>query len=376
MNQREKFHDFMINGQGAPPHMEPGPLIATYERWKNEGLRNDLSPYQYDEWCDAFRLNHWYTVVKVNRPVAPLFEEEIIEESGDTVTKRMNDGSISMNNKIGQQTIPHEIRPAVTTREEWERYKDWMEVDAPLPKSDTQWVIDTFNQATHSEDPVSLFAGSIAGTTRNLLGFEAFAMMPYDDPEWLEEMIETHFLAAEWQIKAFGENGIPVDVVHFWEDICFKNGPIMSPCFFREFAVPRYAKLSKLARSYGYKIISVDSDGDIHALIDEWLNGGVNLLCPLEVQAGMDINLLQEKYPDCCYWTGGVNKSKLAESKEAIVKELKRIKPAVEKGGYIPMLDHNIPADVSFDNYLEYLELKQKILGIGSGAPESNQIKG
>jgi uroporphyrinogen decarboxylase len=41
---------------------------------------------------------------------------------------------------------------------------------------------------------------------------------------------------------------------------------------------------------------------------------------------------------------------------------LERILPLIENGGYIPTVDHRVPPDVSFENYLYYLEKKQEIL--------------
>jgi len=52
----------------------------------------------------------------------------------------------------------------------------------------------------------------------------------------------------------------------------------------------------------------------------------------------------------------------LAKGKKAIDEELERLHPLVEKGGYIPMVDHRVPPDVSFENYLYYIEKKKEIL--------------
>jgi len=40
---------------------------------------------------------------------------------------------------------------------------------------------------------------------------------------------------------------------------------------------------------------------------------------------------------------------------------LKRVLPLIDEGGYIPLIDHAIPDDVPYENYLYYLELKRKI---------------
>jgi uroporphyrinogen decarboxylase len=47
----------------------------------------------------------------------------------------------------------------------------------------------------------------------------------------------------------------------------------------------------------------------------------------------------------------------------AIDRELERIKPLLDQGGFIPHLDHLVPPDISFKNYCTYLEKKRKLIG-------------
>jgi uroporphyrinogen decarboxylase len=62
---------------------------------------------------------------------------------------------------------------------------------------------------------------------------------------------------------------------------------------------------------------------------------------------------------------GGIHKHRLTGGETEIAAELRRVKPAVDRGGYVPALDHNVPADVSFEQYLTYRRLKADILGVG-----------
>jgi uroporphyrinogen decarboxylase len=368
MTQRERFRRCLDFERGVrPPNTEPGPLLSTWERWRGEGLPPELTPYDYDAWCAAFGLDPWPLQVSYAPPKTPLFEETVLSETETTVTKRMSDGSIQEQKKGPLTTIPHELRPAVTTRAEWDRLKEWLDVDAPLPATPAPELAAVFEKARTAERPVVLGAGSLVGTARSWLGFVPFATLPYDDPEWLEDLLETACRSAERQVRLFGEHRVPVDVVHFWEDICFKNGPIMNPAHFRERVTPRYRRVADLAARCGYAHVEVDSDGDIRALVEPWMEGGVTVLCPLEVQAGMDVNALQAQYGRRMRWTGGVHKSRPAGGARASAAELRRVEPAVEFGGYVPMLDHGVPAEVSLRDYLEYLRLKHEILGIGSG---------
>jgi uroporphyrinogen decarboxylase len=59
---------------------------------------------------------------------------------------------------------------------------------------------------------------------------------------------------------------------------------------------------------------------------------------------------------------GGIDKRELAKGPRAIDRELDRIWPCVEKGRYIPDLDHLVPNDVSWENYVYYAaELKRRV---------------
>ena len=92
---------------------------------------------------------------------------------------------------------------------------------------------------------------------------------------------------------------------------------------------------------------------------------GVNLLFPMEVAAGCDVNEWCRRYPTLAFM-GGIDKRALALGPQAIDQELERIRPAIALGRYIPDLDHLVPDDVSWDNYCYFsIQLKKMILGEG-----------
>jgi len=71
---------------------------------------------------------------------------------------------------------------------------------------------------------------------------------------------------------------------------------------------------------------------------------------------------LRDEYGDRVLLIGGVDKFALARGKEAIDREVDALGPLIDRGGYIPTVDHRVPADVSFENYLYYLESKRRLL--------------
>lgn len=57
-------------------------------------------------------------------------------------------------------------------------------------------------------------------------------------------------------------------------------------------------------------------------------------------------------------------KSKLGNGPAAIKAYLETLVPYVERGGYIPFCDHRCPPNVRPEDYLYYLDLKQKMFGL------------
>jgi uroporphyrinogen decarboxylase len=63
---------------------------------------------------------------------------------------------------------------------------------------------------------------------------------------------------------------------------------------------------------------------------------------------------------------GGFDKHILAGSKQQIEREVDRLTPLVEEGGFIGFADHRVPPDVPFENYLHYLRTVRKRWGKGT----------
>ena len=59
---------------------------------------------------------------------------------------------------------------------------------------------------------------------------------------------------------------------------------------------------------------------------------------------------------------GGLDKRAIASGREGVDSELRRVRPVLEKGAYIPMLDHFVPPDVSYQTYLYYVERRRELL--------------
>jgi uroporphyrinogen decarboxylase len=126
--------------------------------------------------------------------------------------------------------------------------------------------------------------------------------------------------------------------------------------------LPRYRKVVDFGRKRGVRFFGLDSDGNIDSLIPVWLDAGIDILYPFEVQAGMDVLSIRKKYGQMLRIWGGIDKRTLSEGFAGIDRELTRIGPLIRDGGYIPMLDHSAPPDISYKNYCYFLQQLRKII--------------
>ena len=108
----------------------------------------------------------------------------------------------------------------------------------------------------------------------------------------------------------------------------------------------------------------VDTDGNHEPITDLFMEGGVNCLYPLEFVCGLDAVKLREKFGRRLLLIGNIDKMALAAGPKYIDRELMRIKPLIEEGGYIPSVDHCVPADVPFQHYVYYIDRLKSILKV------------
>lgn len=298
----------------------------------------------------------------------PGFEYKVVEEHERTKIIVDGDGATKLIYTDGSSTIPRYLKFPIETREDWKEFAKRLDVSDPSRyPSDEDW--ENWKSSIQNRSKVlNVGCGSLFGWIRNWMGFENAAMACMDDPAWVEEMIE-HIVEFEYQLLERAIREVQFDVASFWEDIAFNHGPMISPTMFRKWLTPRYKRLTDLLRANGCDFAVVDCDGNINCVVDCWLAGGVNIMFPLEIRGGTDPRWMREEFGKSVLLAGGVDKTQLIAGKQAIDAEIERIRPLVEQGGYIPHVDHRVPPDVTFENYLYYLRRKREAFGIPEPAP-------
>lgn len=197
---------------------------------------------------------------------------------------------------------------------------------------------------------------------REWLGFENLCMAFLDDPAFVEEMIEfwTEFVAAMFT-RIFQEY-VP-DFIVVQEDMAYKEKPMVGPDMARKFLLPCWRRWIALATKAGVPVVEMDSDGHMGQILPVFIDAGFQCNSPLEVAAGNDLPAYRKLYGTQIGYRGGVDKRAMAAGGAAIRKEMARLQPVIEAGGYIPQCDHGIPADVSWPNFVEYCRLLAKATG-------------
>ena len=351
------------------PDVEFAFWAQTIRRWIKEGLPLDLTPEEQNnenprKLLDYFGFDDMDSVsVNLNVDMNPAFEEKIIEDLGDAVLKQGADGQIAecYLQDSENSSIPHYISFPVTNAEDWKAMKERFRLDDPSRRIRTGDLREVREGIAHGKWVGVSMMGPYA-RLREWMGFENLSIAFYEQPDMIHDMVEHWTNLCVQQMRSILDD-IPIDRVGWWEDMACKNGPLVSPAMFREFLQPCYHQVMSEARKHGCTLGAVDSDGNPHDIVANWLEEGVNIMYPLEVAAGVDIHGWRREFGLPLRLQGGIAKHPLTLGGKAIDDELERIRPIFEQGGFIPHVDHFIPPDVSYDNFRYYLDKKRKLIG-------------
>ncbi len=332
----------------------------TYARWHTEGLPETVCDHVFSAPAHfGYDPLTWLPIAAadVEPGFCPRFDEDVLEETETYVTKRDGAGKTVRIFTDGRSTLPQELEWPVKTLHDYEDLA-WR-LDPESPERFTS-ILDVFISMANSlgdNNYTTSYVCGLFGTYRHLMGLVGMSVAIRRDPALL------HTIARRWVelnatmlIKV--REKVPMDRVFFWEDMSYKNGPMISPKVFREFMTPYYTQLiDRVKAETDITVFSVDSDGNLDILIPLFMETGINMLSPFEVQAGMDIRKVRERYPDLIIF-GGLDKRALAEDEAAIRREvMDKVPFMLERRGYIPGLDHWTQPEVSLKNFMTFLEI-------------------
>ncbi len=338
----------------------------TLEKWVEEGhIKPDEIVDAYDGSVNNNNISsrlgfdfNWNNCFSVPNFLFPGFEGHIIEKTPDGYIKSLDGNGVIILTKEGITSIPVEVDHLLKDRQGWEEhFKHRLQFSADRIDSNTKAVLEGLKDDSKRQEPLALHLGSLFGNIRNMLGVTGTSYLLADDEDLYIEIIDTVGNLCYEAAKYTLESGARFDYAHFWEDICFKNGPLVIPSIFEEYVGPHYKRITKLCNDHGINIVSLDCDGCIDALVPIWLENGVNTMFPIEVGTwDASIAPWRQQYGRNLRGVGGMNKTVFARDYKAVDEEIERLKRLVELGGYIPCPDHRIAPDAVWENVQYYCE--------------------
>jgi uroporphyrinogen decarboxylase len=384
MNDRERILAVLNYQQyDRLPVLHFGFLGATLQKWEREGhidlaqlpAIGDATP---DEDALSRRLGfdcNYHRVFGPNTRIDPHFETKVLEELPGGFRKVLTgSGAIVLDND-DNESIPAHVDHVLKGRKEWdETFRDRLRFSdrrlqevsvncggrmAGFAEGGREYLLRP-DRATH----ILLHCGSLYGVLRDYVGIENLCYLLADDEALVDEMIEENAELCYQCTQAALASGVSFDIGHFWEDIAFKNGPLVNPAVLASKTGPHYQRIVDLLHRHGIQHVSLDCDGSIDTLVPVWLERGVDVMFPIEVGTwGADLRPWRRKYGRGMLGVGGMDKRVFAHDRAAVDAEVERLRRLVELGGYLPCPDHRIAGDAKWENVQYYCEQMHHVFG-------------
>jgi len=304
---------------------------------------------------------NWYTTVGGSTRLFPSFKREVLDTFSDGTQRVLTGNGVIEKIKPGVVSIPSEDDYLLKDREAFETlFKPKMQY---TPDRINFELFKNFNETRPKDTPIGLRLGSVLGEIRDITTVMGMSYLLYDEDEDLfAEIVDTYAEMQYQCAKAVLETGAKFDFAHFWEDICYKSGPLISPNVFDELCAKHYKKRTDLCREYGIDIISLDCDGVVDKLLPTWVNNGVNTMFPIEIGVwGDQFEPARNKFGNTLLGVGGMDKTAFRKDRAAVDAELERMNRLASLGGFIPCPDHRLMPGSKFELVQYYAEEIKKI---------------
>ena len=201
--------------------------------------------------------------------------------------------------------------------------------------------------------------GDIFTMTWEMMGFEAFSMAVYEEPDLVNDLNQR---LGEIVVAMFEKMAADpaVDALWYSDDIAYASGLMVSPATLRRYFFPWLKTVGDLAKAAGKPLI-YHTDGVLYDVMNEIIACGVDALHPIEPKA-MDLAEVKTRYGSRLCLIGNIDVDMLARGTEQQVREQVRtnIAAAWNGTGYCAGSGNSIPEYVKYENYLAMLDEVRK----------------
>jgi len=259
------------------------------------------------------------------------------------------------NIRYGHTTSPFYAGPYLTIPEKYDAFP------RPEPLNDFDLNILKIAMKTAGDDIyVIAGAGSIWEVQGEAIGFENILKYMYTNPRFVKRALAD----TTKYVMELGKASIDLgaEIILVWDDYGYTHGPMMSPKHFKEFIFPCLKKVADEFHRRG-AFLMIHSDGDIRLLMDMIIEAGVDIIQPLEPNAGMDIVEVSERWGEEICLVGNIDVAHLLPfgTTQEVSESVKRaINAAAPGGGYMLGSGHMINDACKPENVLVMIETGKK----------------
>jgi len=197
---------------------------------------------------------------------------------------------------------------------------------------------------------------------RNWRSFAEVIMLLMDQPDVVRRRMQIQGeFAAQLTDRILRE--VEIDAVVFSEPIGGNDRPLISPQMYEDFVLKSYQPILDVLQRRNMGTICLQTYANARILIPVILKWGFNCLwaCEVNIEA-MDYRSLRKEFGRDLRLIGGIDLDALRKDKAAIRREIEeKVPPLIAEGGYIPLADGRVRADVPFENYVYYRQLLEKV---------------
>lgn len=312
-------------------------IVPHFEILIHQNVRDGLQPgSSYEDIAEYLDLDGVVFHDKVNWKYQPI----------DVSKKIMLDqwGSIV---RFTSEDIPHPMEPPIKSEKDLETYVP--------PDPDQDWRYERLEEVVKrfkGNKAIIAFVNGVFGMAKELLGDVLYFKGMLKNPDLVDRVNE---IVLEYNLK-YIKNCLDVgaDMIFDGGDWAITEGPWVSPKLTERYMVPPLRKITEYCHSRETPCLK-HTDGNIWPIFDLIVEAGVDLVHPIDPEAGMDIGEAKANYGHKICLMGNIDCGSLLcwGSEEEVRQEVKNcIRKAGAGGGLVCSSSNTIQSAVKPENYL------------------------
>ncbi len=286
----------------------------------------------------------------ISAPILPAKEEERPRRIDDTTYEYADGRVLKYSPTTSDFTVVH-----------WPE-RDYMPTDTEMEQTAEGLIFEDYrlapirNLVEKYGDEKYIVAGVPYETGMPLFGGMTNGLMYYmTDPGRMKAYLEALTLGAARTDERYAALGC--DAAIWGTDYAYNAGPFFSPAMFREFLQPHLAARTAAVHALGMPVIQ-HACGNNWAILDFFVDAGIDCYQSIQASAGMDIKEVKERYGSKMALWGGVRVENLVNgTPDDVAADVRyAMEHAKPGGGFILGASHSIAVGTKYENYMRMLE--------------------